>query len=416
MSENGKRPAAKLLMTKVTMLFKPPVGLAVAYFCSSVLLATLITLRLNFTSSVWTDRLNVYVYFFTYYVIPLLTFMWLFMRIHHKSDGKMTNKVLFLVCLETFASFMAVVSIFLFASLPEYIILPMPLVIVFAVYLIKYRPAKTWGKLVAPLLVLMIVASFFLPMAAASIGYDQIIARASGIKNKEDQVRFIAGNMLATTTETFNVVRANNDFEKLLLCGDGACGEAAMSMVTYLRALGFNAMEVGFPGEDHEFVEVEMNGTWLVVDPGYNMTLVPIAARAEARVQEAGTISYVAAYTADGFTELTQQYVNTDTIVVRVTQYGEPVADASVTFVHTLVTDGNARSMELPGNGFSFHTDINGTVTIRLGKIGANVYQGSFTQTQPYYVVYVNGKSTQQKVTSTGTGITAEINIDLTRP
>jgi hypothetical protein len=84
-------------------------------------------------------------------------------------------------------------------------------------------------------------------------------------------------------------------------------------------------------------------------------------------------------------------------------------------FVHTLVTDGNARSMELPGQGFSFYTDMNGTVTVHLGMIGVNVYNGSFTKTDPYYVVYVNGKPAEQKVTSTGSGTTSEIQIDLAK-
>jgi len=44
-----------------------------------------------------------------------------------------------------------------------------------------------------------------------------------------------------------------------------------MSIATLpcLDRLGVESREVGLPGEDHEFVEVELNGSWWVVDPGY---------------------------------------------------------------------------------------------------------------------------------------------------
>jgi hypothetical protein len=183
--------------------------------------------------------------------------------------------------------------------------------------------------------------------------------------------------------------------------------------IEILKELGFDARKVVLPGEDHAFVEVKMNGTWKVVDPGYSMILVSSTERAERRVREAGTISYVVAYLENGFVELTPQYVKTDTIIIRVTQDGEPLVGASVTLVHTLVAAGNSRPQELPGNGFSFHTDTNGTVILHLGRIGENVYNGSFVETDPHYLVRVNGKPTPLKVTSTGTGLISEMETEI---
>ena len=126
------------------------------------------------------------------------------------------------------------------------------------------------------------------------------------------------------------------------------------------------------------------------------------------------TISYVAAYLENGFVELTPEYVKTDTIIIRVTQDGEPLAGASVVLAHTLITDGNSRTQELPGNGLTFQTDTNGTVTLHMGQIEEDVYIRSFIETQPFYRVQVNGNPTPLEVISTGTGITTELEIDIT--
>jgi hypothetical protein len=230
-------------------------------------------------------------------------------------------------------------------------------------------------------------------------------------------VTFIANTGLTITGDVPIIIgygRAYDNFFKFLLSGGGRCGETSMWETEILKDIGFEARKVGFPGEDHAFVEVKINGAWKVVDPGYSYILVSRMERAERRVQEAGTISYVAAYLENGFVELTPEYVKTDTIIIRVTQDGEPLAGASVTLAHTLVTDGNSRTQELPGNGLSFQTDTNGTVTLHLGQIEENVYIRSFVDTQPFYLVRVNGKTTPLKIISTGTGITTELETDIT--
>lgn len=80
--------------------------------------------------------------------------------------------------------------------------------------------------------------------------------------------------------------------------------------------------------------------------------------------QGVGSISYVVAYTENSFVELTQQYLSTDTIIIRVARNGEPLADAEVVLEHRF----GKLTTQLPCDGRTFHTDVNGTVTLHLGK------------------------------------------------
>jgi hypothetical protein len=378
----------------------------------SILLALLIFFRINLFYSIWIKRANVLLYYLTYYILPCVAFFFGFLHFHQRDGRKLTNRMLMLIYVEFAVASLAFLPVALFSGLPEYYLLPLPLILILGGSLVRYRPIKRPAKIVAPLLAAALVFSFFLPLVTASFSNSLILQKASAIQNKEDQVRFIAQKVLETTTNV-GVARTANDYEKLILAGDGACGEGALFMVTFLQNLGFEARQVGFPGEDHAMAEVRINSTWFVVDPGYSLVLVSEQTRGERRIQEAGTLTYVAAYSNSGFTELTQQYVKTDTIIVRVLQNGEPVTDAGLTLTHTLVTDGNSRATTIPGNGLAFHTDFNGTATIHLGKIEPQTYNSSFTQTDQFYLLYVNGKSTDQKVTSTGNGIIREICVDI---
>jgi hypothetical protein len=61
-------------------------------------------------------------------------------------------------------------------------------------------------------------------------------------------------------------------------------------------------------------------------------------------------------------------------------------------------------------DGRTFYTDVNGTVTLHLGK---PYYVNDFMGSEEYYRVYVNGQSTGHNVTSTGTGQIQSLEIDL---
>lgn len=367
-------------------------------------------------------------YFLDFYVLPPLCFLCLIqLTVPSEQDQKskklrpyvpLLGVVAFFVYWCTIALYLPLANIRL---LPDYFVGSLPslaIVLASSKSLLSNIHSK---KPIAIATILVLAISVFLPYIAGTIGYYGLIHLASTFADPEQKVMFLSSASLNVTGNCGveiiqGRVRANQDFMKFLVSGAGACGETSMLEKDCFTKTGLEAQEVGFPGEDHAFIEVKINGSWKVVDPGYtNMILVSRDNRADARVREAGTISYVVAYAANGFTELTQQYVSTDTVNIKITQNGEPLVGASVTLVHTLVTDSNSRTAELPGHGFSFLTDSNGTVTIHLGRIGESVYTEDFANTNPYYVVYVNGNPTKQKVTSTGTGMVREISIDLAK-
>ncbi len=401
----------------LTNVVKNPLSLIVLYLMASALLAFLILFRFNVLQSIWVVRFNTITYFFTYYIIALFALMWLFLNLSSKVGKRISNKIWISGIIGTLG-ILGVLGCFIlldftssFSGLPEYLVFSTPIMLFFAVYFAKYRSERQTKRWLSPILVLTLILSLLMPLAAASFSSEQVIIRASH-NDSVEQIDYVAGVVLATTTQ-IDIMRSNNDFEKLMLSGAGSCGEGAIAMLTFFKRMGFEARETAFPGEDHAFVEVKVDGAWQVVDPGYSPTLLTREARVERRVHEAGTISYVAAYTENGFIELTKQYVETDTIIIKVTEYGEPLADVAITLSHTLAVDGKTQSRILPGHGYSFHTDTNGTVKVNLGKICETAYTNEFAKTEPYYTICVNGKATQSTCNSTGTGIETEILIEL---
>jgi hypothetical protein len=111
--------------------------------------------------------------------------------------------------------------------------------------------------------------------------------------------------------------------------------------------------------------------------------------------------------------ELTQEYVPTDTITIRVTRGTAPVVDASVNLVHELRYGTSSYPVALPGDGFSFRTNDNGTIVIHLGKICQGAYNSEFSKTDPFYQIYVDGQPTDYKVNSTGTGLNTFVPVNL---
>ena len=162
-------------------------------------------------------------------------------------------------------------------------------------------------------------------------------------------------------------------------------------------------------------MEVNINSTWRVIDSGYGMMLVSEGYRASARINETGTISYVTGNSNGTFVELTQDYVPTDTIILRVTRGSIPVTDASVNLVHQLRYGSSSYAVAVPGDNFSFHPDSNGTIIIHLGKIGEGAYSPYFGKTDAFYQIYVDGQSTNYSVNSTGTGLSTLVSVDLSK-
>jgi hypothetical protein len=382
--------------------------------CTVMLIALFVSiiLKFNLLTMPGLAPLNLVLYVLSYYIAPAAIFIWLAPFVALKNGNPIKNWLLFIGVLIAMFSWA-----YIFTILPDYLAAALPFGLILIVYLWQssslFRTRKSFGFII----VVAFVISIFLPYIGAFLGYYSVKNHALSISGQEQQVTFIANTGLTVTGDVPIIIgygRAYDNFFKFLLSGGGRCGETSMWEIEILKDIGFDARKIVFPGEDHAFVEVKTNSTWKVVDPGYSIILVSRTERAERRVQEAGTISYVSAYLENGFVELTPEYVKTDTIIIRVIQQGEPLAGASVTLTHTLVTDGNSRTQELPGNGLTFQTDTNGTVTLHIGQIQEDVYIKSFIDTQPFYLVQINGKTTSLEVISTGTGITTELEIDIT--
>jgi hypothetical protein len=388
------------------------------YFVSSILMSLLIFLRLQILPTPWMVILNAIFYYLTYTVVGIFSLVLLilpFFSYKQKSKIKQVFCLMALTGTLLLTYFLLILPSF-FGILPEYVTLPIPVILVFVVYSVRNKPQKVAPKKRATLFFgAALVFALLIPFVTAFGCYGLTLSQATNIKDANSQALFIRNTVAATTFDlpfsSVFMLRANQDFQKLLMVGVGACGETAMSSSTYLKNLGFETREVTFPGEDHVFVEVKINGTWLVLDPGYSPPkLLTRSERASERTREVGTISYVSAYSDSSFIELTAQYVDTDMITIEVAKKGEPVAGASINLVHTLRYDNTAYDCQLPGWGLSFHTDINGTVTLHLGKLE---YNKSFERTDAYYWIYINGHNTGCKVTSTGTGETHLVQIEI---
>ncbi len=205
--------------------------------------------------------------------------------------------------------------------------------------------------------------------------------------------------------------RSYNDVYMWSLLGIGACGEKAYVAKTILESKAYEAYIAGFPGEDHMFTVVFVNGSWWVLDPGYNCCRsVFMAERVRYRMQEMGNISSIIVYLDDNeFIDLTRYYVPYDVYVLNITYNGNPVAGACITLRHLF--DGK-QGIEIPGKG-CYYTNVSGIAVVYLGGSGYN--KSNLGKSDPYFEVYVNSKPTGIRVRSTATGKVHLISVDLAK-
>jgi len=281
--------------------------------------------------------------------------------------------------------------------IPEYSFLWFPLPLMTLLYLRWKNADKRLLKRKNIILVAFVLIAAVLPNVAVYVSISNLLGQTVSMTDEQQKASFISQRIIDATAFGW-IPRANADYWKFLLSGAGMCKEMAVAGTNLMLATGLDARRVVFPGEDHTFIEVKINGNWFVADPGYyGGELITRVERAVRRIQEVGSVSYVVACIGDSFVELTQQYVSTDTIIIRVTRNGEPLSDAQVVLKHrfgSLIT-------QLPCDGCQFHTDVNGTVTLHMGKVH---YINKFKGSEEYYWIYINGQDTGCNVTSTGTG------------
>lgn len=377
---------------------------------TSALLSFMMFLRLEGLSFVIIKYANILLYFLfyvggslgaLYYLISASTIP------KTQVMSKQPSSILRLTFISTLASLILVVISFS-GILPDYILLTIPVLLACTTYIAWLKPREDRIEMKhTSVIVLLLIFSILLPNITVFGIENSVLSQVANINSPTDKVQYVAGFVQNIPTFNLQTARANDDFWKYLLVGTGACHKTAMATVTLLRNLGFEARIIVLPGEDHAFVEVKIDGTWLVVDPGYNIT-EPITRkqRADMRIQEMGAISYVITYSDSSFIELISFYVPTDTITIKVTRGQEPIANAQVYLLHKFM-NGIQR---LPSADTSFFTDANGETTFHLGALAYNENAKDF---DTFYWIYVNGKSTGFNLTSTGTEETHLIEIGL---
>jgi hypothetical protein len=372
-----------------------------AYLLCSILLSMLIVIRLVFSVDMVLKILNIAAYCALIFLIPMLALAWLF----NESWGrKLRSTGFFFFLLGIYAIFWAVA--FIGPFFPEYLFFwfPVPLMIFLEAKWRSTQERALRGRTAAVLACGLIVA-VLLPNVAAYVGTNSILSQAASM-NELDKASFISERVMEITAFGMRP-RADTDYWKFLLTGAGHCGEMAIAGVNLMHAAGLEARRIAFPGEDHVLIEVKIGGEWLVSDPGsYQGRIISREERATQRIERLGSLSYVIAYTESGFIELTQAYVSTDTIVIRVTKNGEPLGDADLALKHRF----RGSLMQLPSHDRTFHTDATGSVTLHMGKLQ---YTNEFKGSEEYYWVYVNGENTGYNVTSTGTDQIRLVEIDL---
>jgi len=349
-------------------------------------------------------------YLFTYYVTPAVAFFWLLHQFFPSLKGQRKLYIVKAYFFLILASFFYLLIIFppilgqpsiVFGYqifVPDYLFFWLTMFLMLLVYVKKAIKAIWSRKTIASVLIVAVLMPNLVALACFNIE----LSTASFIASDSGSVSHVSQRVFDTMLPTW-FLRAQNDFWKFLMVGTGRCGEMSTATISYLSRLGIKARKVDLPGENHEFVEVKVNGSWWVVDPGYyGGEIITRQERANRRINDVGAISYVVAYLDSSFLELTQEYVPTDTIIIRVTLGDDYLANAQVILKHQFMS----AEWSLP----PLCTDGNGTVILHLGALN---YNDNAKQYESYYRIYVNGKNTQFRAYSTGTGQVHIIEIEL---
>lgn len=371
-----------------------------AYLFCSILLSMFIIVRFSFAADSAVKTLNIALYWGLFFIIPSMAVVWLLTRIYYR------GKYLALWLSASLYIIFRVVEL-RGSPVPEYLFLWLPVALMVAMKARWSGPSiKPFKRGRAFLLASSLAVAVLLPHLAAVFGANILLNQAAHMSSERERASFISGRVIETTAFGW-APRANTDYWKFLLSGAGRCGEMAIAGTNLMSAAGLAARRVALPGEDHAFIEVMIDNVWFVADPGYyGSELLSREQRTTQRAAEFGAISYVIAYTKFGVVELTQSYVPTDAIVIRVTYSGEPLVNAQVYLVHKFM----GRNLRIPDSDSCFFSDSNGTVVLHLG---ASTYADKAQPYESQFRIYVNGEDTGYRVGSKGTGETQIIEIDL---
>jgi len=385
-----------------------------AYLVVSLLFSLTVFVRLVFALNM--EFLNIILYDVYYYVMPSIAIL-ILLALLRKPESKKLAKWESYVFVMASTFFIAVVSWCLLhidyifntpLSYTVFLLIPVSMTCLY--FKGKVSEDRLLSKKIAAFSLAFVI---LMPYTVVFLGVNSNLSVVRAAQSETERIEFVSDYVCAVTTsfwelkgfekQYFILHRASSDFLKFLLVGVGSCGEMAHATKALFDNLDLESRVVSFAGEDHMFVEVKLNGTWAVVDPGYQLNLVTREERGSRRLKELGGLSYVVAYTSHGLIELTQYYVKTDRIVIRVMDDGEPIANARIVLRHTFM--GN--EISLP----EFRSDANGTIELNLGPMAYN--NSKIEPAEPYYWIYVNDQNTKVKVESTGSGKFIYIQVDL---
>jgi hypothetical protein len=374
------------------------------YLSCSLLLSISIIFRLFFGVGGWLDVINSVLYFGVFLVVPMSAAAWL---LFDSAQRKLRAKWFFFAIFVVYGFLLIEMSAFPF--IPEYLFSWFAIPLMVGFYTKRHEITNNvFKKRTIAFVIAGLIIAILLPNVVTFFSVNGLINKSVSFGSESMKASFISERVYDMTAFGWPP-RAETDYWKFLLAGAGQCGEMAVTGTVLMNEAGLSARTVVLSGEDHEVIEVKVDGQWLVAAPGD--TGGQLRTRAEfaaARIAEVGCLSYVVATTQNGFIELTQEYVNTDTIIIKIMRNGEPLADAQVVLKHRFEN----LMMQLPCNDYTFHTNFNGTVTLHLGNLH---YINEFKGSEEYYWIYVNGQNTGFNVTSTGTGQIYSVQVDLSR-
>ena len=233
------------------------------------------------------------------------------------------------------------------------------------------------------LLLYFIIPTCIMPLVdhnyRRSIGglVQQIVENTSNDVDKALKIqKWVYGNLVNVYKEydidNYIVFTSKPPFVCIRLIGDkyplwvlatrcGACMEYSLLYRELAYAANLTVRSVHNPGEDHNWDEVYINGTWIIVDP--SLGKFNVSSRYY-EIHRGLNVSYVyAKYTNGTAVDITERYTNTSTIKIKVIQNNTPVAQAKIG-IYSL---NYYKDHGLPIIGATCYTNQNGICQIRLG-------------------------------------------------
>jgi len=242
-------------------------------------------------------------------------------------------------------------------------------------------------------LAMLIFSSFMVGF----FGYEDAIGTTTYLNSIEQKVDFANNYAHFHIFPTYQLQDpvTSYRFERNLIgfynLGFGSCFEMALIEHLLLNQSGVESRIVLIVGEDHTIVEVKINGTWMISDPGLQNILIPREEFTKKRLNQIGGISLVYVVDTDPPIFITDQYVPTDLVTIKITKNSLPYSNCTVTLMHYF----NYSNFETP----KIHPNSEGIIKIKLGDMRNYIIGG----VEPFYWVCIDGNKTEYQVTSNGT-------------